>query len=128
MKVYISSHSQDEARALARLLEAAGHEVAASWVGGPSTRTSDRSETERAECAARNLREVEEADALVLLASDDKVPGGKFVEAGAALILGKPVCVVGRRENMLLWHPGVFQVPEADHVVGWLMLHRKGTD
>jgi len=57
------------------------------------------------------------ADALILLAGPDKYSGGKFVEAGIAIGAGKRVIVIGRRENMLLWHPQVDRVDTVDEAI-----------
>ena len=57
---------------------------------------------------------------LVLVAGPDRYPGGKFVEAGIAMGLGKPVVVLGHRENMLLWHPDVHAVETIDRLVEYL--------
>jgi len=61
-----------------------------------------------------------DCDALVLVAGKEKYSGGKFVEAGIAIGLGKRVVVLGRRENMLLWHPLVTSVEEPEDISGAL--------
>jgi hypothetical protein len=55
--------------------------------------------------ATEDVIDVINCDSLVLVSGPDKYLGGKFVEAGIAIGLGKRVIIIGRRENMLLWHP-----------------------
>ena len=62
--------------------------------------------------AKRDVQEIRECDALVLMAGPDLYPGGKFVEAGIAFGLRKLVIVFGRRENILLWHPDIIAVQD----------------
>ncbi len=112
MKVYIAAADKDRAVLLAECLLEAGHEITSSWICQAFKRTQQHPATERAEIAWRDFRDVRECDALVLLDSEPCVPGGKFVEAGIALALGKRVIVASRRENMLLWHPSVEQVDQ----------------
>lgn len=106
-KVYVSSHDIDKAREAAAALEAAGHVVLSTWhLGdGPMRRSAEMTHDEMRDKAKANLHQVNAADVLFLVAADDKVPGGKFVEAGAALGAGKRVVIWGRRENILLHHP-----------------------
>ncbi len=117
MKIYIAAHDQIRARKLAEKLEAAGHEISSSWVRGEFKRTDNWSILERQEIAKGCTDEVLFSDALVLLDSADKVPGGKFVEMGVALGLGKWVIVSGRRENVLCWHPFIKQVGSDEQVL-----------
>jgi len=72
-------------------------------------------EEEKTRAAVENLEDVEAADLLILRAEPDRsfVPGGKHVETGAALALGKPVLVLGHPENVFHWHPLVTVVDEA---------------
>ena len=107
MKVYVSSHDIDKAREAAVALEKAGHAVMSTWHLGdsPMKRSADMTADEMRDKAKSNLHQIAASDVLLLVASDDKVPGGKFVEAGAALGQVKRVAIWGRRENILLNHP-----------------------
>lgn len=109
MKVYVSSHDIGKAREAAAAIDAAGHAVISTWhVGdGPMKRSAEMTHDEMRGKAKANLHQVNVADVVLLVAAPDgeKVPGGKFVEAGAALGSGKRVVIWGRRENILLNHP-----------------------
>jgi nucleoside 2-deoxyribosyltransferase len=107
MKVYVAGHDQKEARRVAAALRAVGVQVKSSWLDEDFQRTSFYSDEDRCRIAIQDVEEVQDADALVFLASLHRVPGGKFVEVGVALGLNKPVHLIGHRENMLMWHPNV---------------------
>ena len=114
MKLYIAGHNQEDANKVADALITAGHEITSSWLSKPFNRTSEYSDAEREKIALEDFNDVAAADALVLLASPKRVPGGKFVEVGIALGQGKPVFVLGHRENMLMWHPNAQQFDSAE--------------
>jgi nucleoside 2-deoxyribosyltransferase len=110
MKFYIAGCNQQTAIALSSELKSLGHEIICTWLTTPFKRTLEHTIEERVAIAKLDADEVTEADAVLLVDSPDMVPGGKFVEAGIAIGQGKPVYVIGRRENMLMWHPLVIQV------------------
>jgi nucleoside 2-deoxyribosyltransferase len=106
MKIYIASHDPELAREQARKLVRLGHTITSRWHDGrPFLKTDEYTEQERRKIAFEDWHDVTEADALLLIAGPDKYSGGKFVEAGIAIGQGKAVYVLGRRENMLMWHP-----------------------
>ena len=110
MKFYIAGCNQDMAIALSEELKSLGHEIICTWLTTPFKRTIEYSIEERVAIAKLDADEVTQSDAVLLVESEGMVPGGKFVEAGIAIGQGKPVYVLGRRENMLMWHPLVRQV------------------
>jgi len=105
MKLYIAGHSQEDSNKVAKLCRDAGHFIMSSWLEEDLSRTSTYSDNDKQRIAEKDFSEVAASDALVLVASSMRIPGGKFVEAGIALGQGKPVYVLGHRENMLMWHP-----------------------
>jgi nucleoside 2-deoxyribosyltransferase len=108
MKVYVSAHGFWEAKYVADVLRSKGFKVVSEWhLDKPLLNMSD--ETKRAK-ATVNVSLISSADALVIVACNEFVPGSKFVEAGVALGLGKKVVVIGHRENMLMHHPAVHDV------------------
>ena len=128
MKLYIASHSQATASELKHRLEACGHAVVARWITadlrfglGVTAYTDD----ERRALALADEEDVRAADGLILLAEPEgrTVPGGKHVETGIALALGRPVFVVGRRENVFHWHPLVRVVPGVEDLLAVLHEH-----
>ena len=66
-----------------------------------------QSDVYRQQAAIRDEEDVRRADQLILLAElpGINVPGGKHVETGIAIALGKKIHVIGRRENIFHWHP-----------------------
>jgi hypothetical protein len=114
MRVYIASHCRWAGLYAAARFEQLGHEVTARWLHEPFGATGDYSEAERQRIARMDADDVARADALVLIAGPDKYSGGKFIEAGIAIGMGKRVVIIGRRENMLLWLPEIecFNTPE----------------
>ena len=107
MNLYLASSSQHDALSLAKVLVSAGHVITSSWVYKPLKRTSEYTDDQRTAIAVRNLSDITASDVLILLGNRFLCPGGKHVEVGYALGVGKPVWVLGPRENLLLWHPGV---------------------
>ncbi len=120
MKIYVAAHDAGQAADAAKSLRAAGHDIVSTWHDLPFLPTKQHTEAERIAIAERDLIQVSESEAVVLLASPDKVPGGKFVEAGFALGLCLPILLVGRRENMLMWYKHVHQFDTVSEIVEWL--------
>lgn len=104
MKLYIAGHSQEEARAVARLCREAGHVITSRWLDEDFSKSGQYTEFDKAGIASVDVSDVMRSDALVLLPSPRRVTGGKFVEAGVAIGQGKNVYVLGHRENILMWH------------------------
>lgn len=118
MKVYIASHDKALAQHAAKLVGVAGHEVVSRWHWEDEFKpTAEYPEGQRRQIAVMDHDDVCRCDALILLSGPEKYSGGKFVEAGTARGLGRPVIVVGRRENMLLWHPDVVCVESVQEAV-----------
>jgi len=107
MKIYVAACKQDKAQMMASTLDNNGFDIVSTWVYKVFKRTADYTEEEREAIAVRDTEEVKKADAMVLISDDEYYAGGKFVEAGVALGLGIPILVLGRRENILLWHKDV---------------------
>jgi nucleoside 2-deoxyribosyltransferase len=117
MKYYIAAHSQEDAKHLKVILESHGNEVTSRWIESASFGLGCYSEDDRRRIAAEDCEDVKSCDALILLESPGRVPGGKFVEAGFAMGLGKPIYIIGRRENMLMWHPFMIQYDDLGEFV-----------
>ena len=110
MRVYVASHCRWAGLHVASVLDGFGHHVNSNWLLEPFNSTDRYSDLDKIRISKMDYWDIHEADALVLIAGPDRYPGGKFVEAGIAIGLGKRVVVIGRRENMLLYHPAVHQV------------------
>lgn len=118
--IYVASHCRWAGLWVASVLTRHGLGIHSSWLQEEFRRTDTYSEEERQAIASKNVSEVIESDGLVLVASADRVPGGKFVEAGIALSFSYPVVIIGHRENMLLWHPDIAAVSTPDEAAEWL--------
>jgi hypothetical protein len=106
--VYIACHDSAWAEALAlRVRRNPGLEVCSTWHHEPLARTRSIPAVERYSIAARDFCEIGMCHTLILISGPGTYPGGKFVEAGYAIAKGKQVVVLGRLENMMLYHPRV---------------------
>lgn len=85
----------------AAALGAGGIEVVSSWLDDAKA-GSTRTDGDAAAAAARNLRDVERCDVFVALTDGDGSfgRGGRHVELGLALALGKRVLVAGPPEHV----------------------------
>jgi len=117
MKIYIAGNDQNKCCEIGEYLDRCGHKIVSSWLWADFKRTRDTPVDERIKIAETDYNEVSDADLLVLVACKDLVPGGKFVEAGIAMGQEKPIHILGRRENMLLWHQSVVQHDDIDDLV-----------
>jgi nucleoside 2-deoxyribosyltransferase len=104
MKLYIAASSQEEAKAVAKLCLADGHEITSSWLEEDFSKTHLYTDSDKQRIAEVDVDDVLLADALVLLPSPRRIPGGKFVEVGVAIGRNKPVFILGHRENLLMYH------------------------
>lgn len=109
--IFVASHSREIAIEVARQLRAAGHHVTSRWLEVDTKfgdTTAEYSDAERRDLALLNETDVRAATGGVVLITEAGrrcVPGGKHVESGIALALGRPVYILGRRENIFHWHP-----------------------
>jgi len=113
LKFFIASHSQIEAKKLRDILIEAGHVITSRWITEDTKfhkRISVYTDEERTRISQLDEQDVRKAeDGLVLIAEKEGkcVPGGKHVEMGIALCLGRSIYVIGRKENIFHWHPKV---------------------
>lgn len=100
MSTYIACHDQKLAREVADAIGDAGIATTSRWLLQPFGPSNAFPEADRWRFAAENFDDVRRADVLVLVAGPDRYSGGKFIETGFAYGLGKPVIILGRRENV----------------------------
>lgn len=96
-KVYIAAPypMRDAAITLMQRLETQGVEVTSRWLKAPDTLSDAH--------AQKDLQDVARADVLLAFNPDgwtDRGTGGRHVELGYALALGKPILLVGERSNI----------------------------
>lgn len=119
MKIYIASHEIGIARILAETLREAGHTVTSSWIEAANFGMCTKDE--KPQVAATNERDVEASDVLVLISGPGTYPGGKFIETGYAMGLGKRVICLGRLENTQMYSrhiEKVMSVPDLVKLLG----------
>lgn len=114
MKIYISGHTQNEARKIAKMLEDEGHEITSSWINADWEKEGQLDDKGKSNVAEMDIAEVLASDALLMFSSPRRVPGGKFVECGVALGSGKQVILIGHRENMLMYYRRIRQYNSVD--------------
>lgn len=92
VKVYIASTDKTLAHAIAVELRSNGLEVVSRWhdIDSPPTE----------EWAMNDLSDVKACDALLSIGAHFRVAGGKHVEFGYALALGKTMIHLGPKENI----------------------------
>jgi nucleoside 2-deoxyribosyltransferase len=128
MKVYLAAqfHWKEEIRIKKLALEARGVIVTSTWtdeIAAPNCSLKDFSGDYHSEMALRDLREIDEADALILFTVDPDTltrRGGRHVEFGYALGKGKVVAVVGPREN-IFHHLPILQFNTWEEAVTWMV-------
>lgn len=110
--VYVAARSEDRGLALGVRagLRANGIVTVARWLDLPDLSTIDD------EQARMCLEDVTEADVLVLVQSETQhrdTTGGHHVEFGAALMLDKPILLIGQPRNVFHGHALVTVVDRA---------------
>ncbi len=107
MKIYLASRfrNHEYLNEFAASLCAEGHEVVSTWhaIEAPNPFTKDDPDYQDKSIAAamRDLREIDAADALILITYGcEAVPGGLWYEAGYAKGTGKAVHIKGPRINI----------------------------
>lgn len=114
-RIYIAARysRRDEMKALARQLHERGFVVTSRWLDEDkplNTQLGDDSEDFYRMTAEIDLEDVRKADTILFFAEDPKVGtprGGRHVEFGYALGLGKRLLVIGGEENIFHYLPQV---------------------
>ena len=130
MRIYLAARYSryQELQGYATELERAGHEVTSRWIQG-NHQISDKelseeaAEARRIQFAQEDLADLFKAE---LCISFTEVPrgsnsrGGRHVEFGIALGVGKPTYIVGHRENVFHCLPQVQFFPTWEQALGTL--------
>lgn len=117
--VYLASKfsRREEMESYVPLFRNVGYDCVARWVFGGEDGLS------REDIAVLDLEDVAKADSLVIFTHERGEPqpgGGRFVEMGYALALGKEVHVIGPYENVFVWTPGVSVWQDLDHFLSFV--------
>lgn len=123
-KVYVAAMASQrlyEAAAAATALRKAGYEVTSRWLNGLA---ADTGMTEQA-AALMDLEDVRAGDYLMLLTRPmgaNYSGGGRMVEFGYALALGKNMIVVGDFEMLFCHLPNVRVFPTVEAAIHFMEL------
>lgn len=118
MRIYLASRysRRDELQGYAAQLKAAGHVVTSRWIYGTHEivdgRSRESAHEDRIIFAQEDVADVHSADAVISFtegpgAVNGRGRGGRHVEFGIALALGRRCIVVGHRENIFHSLPAV---------------------
>ena len=115
MKIYLAARysQKEEIKQVAAILRIYGIETTSSWLEEPhpSDCTMDQfPDAYLSGLAIRDIDDIKSADAVILFTVDPLIPtvrGGRHVETGYALALGKPLYIIGPRENIFHYLPQV---------------------
>lgn len=105
-KIYLAGRflRMVELRKYAETLRSLGHEVTSNWLKEDPEHTMDKLSVERmAELATIDIDDVKAADTVIFFGETKEVgynSGGRHVEFGVALALGKKIAIVGHCENI----------------------------
>jgi hypothetical protein len=111
----------------AQELRASGIEVTSTWLEeahGPNTQLQDVRDEELSGYAEADLRDVYRAEWLVFFSVDPTIPvarGGRHVEFGYALGLGRKILVVGPKENIFHYLPEIHFVNSFEETKEFLL-------
>lgn len=115
MKIYLAARysRRFEMQDYRETLIKAGHEITSRWIEGGHEITLDPEDPGNIRFAIEDWSDLIDAD-LVIHFSDEpdaktRGRGGRHVELGIALALGKPIILVGRRENVFHYLPQIRQ-------------------
>lgn len=101
-------HRRPELEQYVPLFNKAGFDITARWVFGGEEGLL------RSDISIMDLEDVKNADVMVLFTEEYGVPqsgGGRFVEFGYAMALGKECYVIGDYENVFMHDPSVKVYP-----------------
>lgn len=126
MRIYVCARSEDIeiARAARDSLKTQSHVVTSRWLNGlvglGAVPTPGKGNDDLRAAAYMDLEDIDQSD--LVLAINPKSAhrtgtGGRHVEVGYAIARGKPVLIVGERENVFHHHPLVRDVPDIDSVL-----------
>jgi hypothetical protein len=128
MKIYLAARYslKNEIREKAQDLINLGIEVTSSWLQephNPNIQLTEVSDELNSFYARQDIEDIRRAEWLVLFSQSPTLPGvrgGRHVEFGYALGLGKKLMVVGPKENIFHHLPNVIQVDTWEKAVSIL--------
>lgn len=115
MKAYVAARIEDRTHAeeIQRQLNEAGIETTSRWMRMEAEKPIENYDDDVSEAQRRgeiDLDDVNAADILVIWKPRDAhrdTTGGHHVETGVSISQGKPIFLIGERENIFHWHKSV---------------------
>ena len=106
MCIYIAASfpRREEAESLSLTLKGLGHRVVSKWHSVDKIYGSDDELPER---ALRDFDNLYVADTFISFIGDSMSHGGRHTEFGIALMSGMRILLIGNREQVLHWYPGI---------------------
>jgi nucleoside 2-deoxyribosyltransferase len=131
IKVYIVSRYglKEKMREQAKILRSHGMIITSTWIDEPhdsQCKLSDVPEGMLPVYARNDIRDLKEADCVIFSSEEPTflgVRGGRHVEFGYALALGKRIICVGPKENIFHYLYEVEHVSSWSQVLGYLLIH-----
>jgi len=125
LRVYLAAQyaRRDELRVYAKLLEQFGIEVTSRWLDETeplNSKMGQHSKEFYVTTAAIDLEDVDEADVLIFFSENPLIGvprAGRYVEFGYALAKRKPIYVIGPKENVFHYSPGVHHYGSLDEFI-----------
>jgi hypothetical protein len=126
LKIYLAARysRRDELRAIASDLRRLGHTITSRWLdttweGKDATGSSAAPPEYREKHAVEDLEDVLAAELFIAFTEEPRSGGrgGRHIEFGAALAVGKRLIVVGHRENLFYHHPRVVYFPTVEEMM-----------
>lgn len=114
MNIYIAARysRKEEMKTVRDALQKAGFAVTSSWLDEPhgaNTKLSELSDALNEEYAQVDIDDINRSDRILFFSESVLTPrGGRHVEFGYALAQGKPIDVVGPKENIFHYLPSVY--------------------
>lgn len=103
MRIYLASNwqSQSRIRKVRDSLVRLGHTVCSNWLSEDNAQAFSELTTKRRQMYSyRDIGEVVSCDLLIIDTAEESTSGGREVEYGMALALGKSVWVIGPDRNI----------------------------
>jgi nucleoside 2-deoxyribosyltransferase len=115
MKVYLAAKysMKEDMQHVAAIFKSKGIGITSSWLNephSPSSTLADVDVKHLRKFALQDIEDIKAADAVVLFSIDPLIPtvrGGRHVETGIAIALGKPLFIIGPEENVFHFLPQV---------------------
>lgn len=129
MKIYLASRysRRDELRVIADELRGLGHTITSRWLDttweekerDSQVYSSAAPPEYREKHSVEDLDDVLAADTFVAFTEEPRYGGrgGRHIEMGAALAVGKRIIVVGPRENLFYHHPRVLHFASTEDMM-----------